>query len=58
MLRETHQQAMRAIHGDYEKGVLIGRLAAHQPAAAEDDGHCHRILAAMARGLLRLHMLR
>jgi hypothetical protein len=58
MLHDTHQQAMRTIHGDYEKGVLAGRLAAHQPVAAEDDGQCHRILAAMARGLLRLHMLR
>jgi hypothetical protein len=58
MLQDTHQQAMRTIHGDYEKGVLAGRLASHQPASAEDDGHCHLVLAAMARGLLRLHMLR
>ncbi|MGG5821591.1 hypothetical protein [Falsiroseomonas sp. HW251] len=58
MLRETHTQALRAIHGDYEKGMLAGRLAAHQPAAVEDDADCHRVLAAMARGLLRLQLLR
>ena len=58
MLRETHMQALRAIHGDYERGMLAGRLAGHQPAAADDDGECHRILAAMARGLLRLQLSR
>ncbi len=58
MLRETHMQALRAIHGDYEKGMLAGRLASHQPAAAEDDDACHRVLAAMARGLLRLQLVR
>lgn len=58
LLQETHRQALRAIRDEYEKGMLAGRLAAYQPAAVEDDGECHRILAAMARGLLRLQLAR
>jgi hypothetical protein len=59
MLRDTHQQAMHAIRGEYEKGVLAGRLAEHRPAdTTPDDGACPRILAAMARGLVRLQLYR
>ena len=58
MLQEAHLKAMRAIDGDYEKGVLAGRLAAHEPAAAEEDSRCDRILAALARALLRLQLSR
>ena len=50
---------MHAIRGEYEKGVLAGRLAEHRPAdATPDDGACPRILAAMARGLVRLQLYR
>jgi hypothetical protein len=59
LLQETQTRATRAIHSDYEKGMLAGRLYAHaggDAAPGPDDPACERILARVARGLLRLHV--
>jgi hypothetical protein len=57
LLHDVQAQAMRGIPGDYEKGMLAGRLAVrleNLPSQA-DDAACERILAHVARGLLRVH---
>jgi hypothetical protein len=57
MLRDVQGRAQRDIHSDYEKGILAGRLAAHGAAvpASGDDAHCDRVMAHVARGLIRIH---
>jgi hypothetical protein len=57
MLRDIHGRALRDINSDYEKGILAGRLASRAEAApaSADDEHCERVLAHMARGLIRIH---
>ncbi len=57
MIRDVHGRAMHGINSDYEKGILAGRLAARAegaPATA-DDAHCDRVMAHVARGLIRIH---
>lgn len=58
VLRDVQGRAARAIAGDYEKGLLAGRLAARAEAqpVAPDDARCDLILAHVARGLIRLHL--
>jgi len=57
MLRDVHGRAMHGITSDYEKGILAGRLAARAEAApaSPDDAHCDRVMAHVARGLIRIH---
>jgi len=57
MLRDVQGRALREIHSDYEKGILAGRLAARADAAPAnaDDAHCDRVMAHVARGLIRIH---
>ncbi len=56
MLRDVQGRALRDINSDYEKGILAGRLAARAEAApAADDAHCDRVMAHVARGLIRIH---
>jgi hypothetical protein len=57
MLRDTHARAMRDLESDYEKGLLAGRLSSRAEAAppSADEEHCERVLAHMARGLIRIH---
>jgi hypothetical protein len=57
LLRDTQARAARAIRSDYEKGMLAGRLYGLTVAEAASDAEaCERILARVARGLLRLHV--
>jgi hypothetical protein len=57
LFRDTHARAMREIRSDYEKGVLTGRLAALPISGSfGSEDACQGILAAVARGLLRLHV--
>jgi hypothetical protein len=57
MLRDLHGRALRDLNSDYEKGILAGRLASRAEAAPPiaDDEHCEKVLAHMARGLIRIH---
>ncbi len=57
LLRDTQARAAHAIRGDYEKGMLAGRLyGVTVGEVAADAEACERILARVARGLLRLHV--
>jgi hypothetical protein len=58
MLHEVQGRAHRAIASDYEKGLLAGRLAARAEASqvvSAEDAHCNRVMALVARGLIRIH---
>ena len=57
LLNETQAEAMRAIHDDYERGMLVGRLSEHaRLATMPNEDQCRGILANVARGLLRLRI--
>ncbi|WP_270934656.1 hypothetical protein [Falsiroseomonas oryzae] len=59
LARDTTQRATRAIGSDYEKGMLAGRLielARIRGEASLDEDACQRILAGLARGLLRMQL--
>ncbi|QYU67921.1 hypothetical protein J4558_24155 [Leptolyngbya sp. 15MV] len=56
MLLDVQVRSARAITSEYERGLLAGRLAEHtaRMTPLPEDEACQRILAQIARGLLRV----
>jgi hypothetical protein len=57
LLHDTQAEALRAIHNDYERGMLAGRLSERaRLSGSPNEDQCRGILANVARGLLRLRI--